>query len=66
MNRTAISAALGLRPDDERVWNIDTAGWSAFPRSRLFFSTLPGSPAPAVPPRDPAPWEEGWRPYTGA
>eukprot|EP00969_Alexandrium_andersonii_P161457 7136322-Alexandrium_andersonii.AAC.1 len=65
MHRAAIAKALGLRPDDDRVSSIDTAAWSAFPRSRLFFSTLPAAAGVAPPPPDPSPWEEGWRPYTG-
>eukprot|EP00969_Alexandrium_andersonii_P276333 12213785-Alexandrium_andersonii.AAC.1 len=56
-HRRGIARALGLADDDERVWLVDTADWSPFPRGRLFFSTLPTAAARFRPRPIEAPWE---------
>eukprot|EP00969_Alexandrium_andersonii_P115771 5120140-Alexandrium_andersonii.AAC.1 len=60
--RAIIEVALHLREEGSlvpspRTWRLDSAEWSAFPRRRLFFSTLPGDAPSMRPARRAAPWE---------
>ena len=45
-----------------QVVTIDAIRWSAFPRRRLWFSTLPDVPLGELPPPRPSPFDPGWAP----
>ena len=61
-HRTAIMQALGGLNAREHLRTLDSREWSAFPRRRHNFMTLPDRGALVLPARRDAPWEAGWGP----
>ena len=62
MHRKAIMQALGGLSANEHLRILDSGAWSAFPRRRRFFMTIPGCENIILPARRDAPWEPGWGP----
>ena len=65
-HRTAIMQALGGLNAGEHLRTLDSREWSAFPRRRHYFMTLPDRGALVFPTRRDAPWEPGWGPIPSA
>ena len=63
LHRDAVMEALGGIESGRGLRTIDAGDWAAFPRRRHFFSTLPVTYNPPMPPRREAPWETGWVPH---
>ena len=65
-HKAAIMQALGGLNAGEHLRTLDSREWSAFPRRRHYFMTLPDSGPLALPARRDAPWEPGWGPIPSA
>ena len=65
-HRAAIMQALGGLNTDEHLRTLDSGAWSAFPRRRHYFMTLPDRGDITLPTRRDAPWEPGWGPIPSA
>ena len=58
--------ALGGLNVSEHLRTLDSGAWSAFPRRRHYFMTLPESEDIVPPTRRDVPWEPGWGPIPSA
>ena len=65
-HRTAILQALGGLNAGEHLRTLDSREWSAFPRRRHYFMTIPDRGMLVLPTRRDAPWEPGWGPIPSA
>lgn len=54
--------ALGGLNTREHLRTLDSGGWSAFPRLRHYFMTLPERESIILPTRRDPSWEPGWGP----
>ena len=66
VRRTTIMQALGGPNANEHLRTLDPGAWSAFPRRRHYFMTLPERENIILPARRDAPWEPGWGPIPSA
>ena len=65
-HRAAIMQALGGLNTNEHLRTLDSGTWSAFPRRRHYFMTLPDRGDLILPTGRDTPWEPGWGPIPSA